>query len=97
MPITKSVKKALRQSEKKRKINTFFKKKIKKVLKKFLSQPSGEALKQVQGVLDKAKKRGIYHKNKVARLKSNLSKKVQVKVEKKSTEKKAGVKMSKSK
>ena len=31
MPITKSVKKALRQSKKKRKINTFFKKKIKKV------------------------------------------------------------------
>jgi len=62
-------------------------------VKTYLAKPSQEQLKKVESVLDKAKKKGIYHKNKVARLKSAMSKKLAKKV----TEKKAGTKMPKSK
>jgi len=105
MPITKSVKKALRQSEKRQKKNRSFKDKIKLTVKTYLAKPSQDQLKKVESVLDKAKKKGIYHRNKVARLKSNMAKKL-IKKEatpavkkpiKKATEKKAGTKMSKSK
>lgn len=105
MPITKSVKKALRQSEKRQKKNRSFKDRIKSTVKTYLAKPSQEQLRKVESVLDKAKKKGIYHKNKVARLKSSMSKKltkkeaipVVKKPTKKATEKKAGSKMSKSK
>ena len=93
MPITKSVKKALRQSETRRKGNSGFKTNLKKTIKTFLAKPSQEGLKAVYSMLDKAGKKYIYHKNKVNRLKSNFSKKII----KKPTEKKAGSKMSKAK
>jgi len=92
MPITKSVKKALRQSEKRRKRNSGFKINLKKTIKSFLAKPSPEGLKAVYSMLDKAGKKYIYHKNKVNRLKSNFSKKIG-KVEKKKT----GNKMPKAK
>jgi len=101
MPITKSVKKALRQSETKRKRNSGFKINLKKTIKSFLAKPDQEGLKTVYSMLDKAGKKYIYHKNKVNRLKSNFSKKVEKKnvkkAVKKTTEKKSGKKMSASK
>ena len=109
MPITKSVKKALRQSEKKNKKNNAFKTKLRGIVKAFLLKPSQEGLKETYSILDKAEKKNIYHKNKVNRLKSNFSKKVAKgtvkktakkvvkKTVKKPVEKKSGKKMSATK
>ena len=89
MPITKSVKKALRQSEKKRKKNNAFKTKLRKIIKSFLAKPDQNGLKQTYSILDKAGKKHIYHKNKVSRLKSRFSKKIETKTVKKSVKKKS--------
>jgi small subunit ribosomal protein S20 len=76
MPISLSAKKSLRKALKNNKENVSFKKKLKSVVKKFLSSPTIEDLKSVYSILDKAVKKNIFHKNKVARLKSRYSKKL---------------------
>ncbi len=74
MPITKSAKKALKQSRKKAVFNRRIKSKVKQVIQAFKKKPTKENLKEVYSALDKAVKRNIFHKNKAARLKSKLSK-----------------------
>jgi len=83
MPITKSAKKALRQSERRRKINAKRKVDLKKVLKEYKKlleskdkEKAREQLKIVYKKLDKAAKVKIIAKNKAARLKSRLTKKL---------------------
>ncbi|MFA5750186.1 MAG: 30S ribosomal protein S20 [Candidatus Shapirobacteria bacterium] len=76
MPISLSAKKSLRKSLKNKKDNVLFKNKLKLSVKKFLAKPNSESLKEVYSILDKSVKKGIFHKNKTARLKSNFSKKV---------------------
>jgi small subunit ribosomal protein S20 len=76
MPISLSAKKSLRKSLKNRKENVLFKSKIKLSVKKFLAKPASESLKEVYSILDQAVKKGIFHKNKTSRLKSNYAKKV---------------------
>lgn len=83
MPISRSAKKSLRKSVKNRKINVSFKEKVKTIIKGFLAKPSEETLKTVYSTLDKAKKQGIFHKNKAARLKAVYAKKVAKKATKK--------------
>lgn len=101
MPISLSAKKSLRKALKNRKDNLSLKKKIKSVIKKFISEPSAEGLKTVYSILDKAVKKNIFHKNKVARLKSNYSKKIEKKEvvakEKVKTVKKTAVKKTSKK
>ena len=79
MPISLSAKKSLRKSLTNHRDNVLFKNKIKLLVKKFLAKPSAELLQQVYSILDKSVKKGIFHKNKIARLKSNYSKKVKEK------------------
>lgn len=81
MPITKSAKKALRKSEKRRKRNLEVKRKIKKLLKEvksLISQKKIEEAKlllpKIYKVLDKAAKVGIIKKNNAARKKSKIAK-----------------------
>ncbi len=81
MPITKSDKKALRQSQKRRIRNIQKKEKIKKLLKEvksLISQNKAEEAKkllpQVYRVLDKAAKTGLIKKNTAARKKSRIAK-----------------------
>lgn len=81
MPITKSAKKALRQSLKRRKGNLVYKSKIKNLIKEvrnLVSQKKiGEAkslLPQVYKALDKAAKVGVIKKNAAARRKSRITK-----------------------
>jgi ribosomal protein S20 len=98
MPISLSAKKSLRKALKNNKENVLFKTKLKLTVKKFLTKPSSDGLKEVCSILDKAVKKNIYHKNRIARLKANYTKKVKdekpVKtVTKKSTKKKAVKKM----
>ena len=89
MPISLSAKKSLRKSLKNNRANVLFKTKLKLVVKKFLAKPTKESLKEVHSILDKAVKKNIYHKNKVARLKSQYTKKIKTKTApKKSTPKK---------
>jgi small subunit ribosomal protein S20 len=82
MPVIKSAKKALRQSQTRRSRNIQKKKKIKKLLKDFnslvLQEKKEEAKKllpQIYKLLDKASKTGLLKKNTVNRRKSKLSKK----------------------
>ncbi|TSC59917.1 MAG: 30S ribosomal protein S20 [Parcubacteria group bacterium LiPW_15] len=81
MPITKSAKKALRQSVTRRERNTTRKEAYKKGVKFFRKlvseKKSGEAqesLKTAFKALDKAAKTGVIKKNKASRLKSRLAK-----------------------
>lgn len=81
MPITKSAKKALRQSKKRRARNiqnkTTIKKLLKEIKKLVLEKKIEEAKKllpQVYKLLDKAAKTGLIKKNTVARKKSRITK-----------------------
>ena len=81
MAITKSAKKALRQSLKRRKTNAVQKSKIKNLLKQvrnLASQKKTEEAKkllpQLYKILDKAAKTGLIKKNTAARKKSRLTK-----------------------
>lgn len=80
MPITKSAKKALRGSQKKRSFNTAKKEQINKAvkqLKKLVSEKklkeAREMMPQVQKILDKSVKTGLIKANKASRKKSRLS------------------------
>ena len=74
MPITKSVKKALRRSKRRAKINQKTKNAVKKAIRRFKKKPGPENLKKVYSEIDKAAKKRIFHKNKARRLKSSLAK-----------------------
>jgi len=81
MAITKSAKKAHRQSERKRKQNLIVKSNIKKLEKKiglFLFQKkiteAKKLLPKMYKALDKAAKKGTIKKNKASRKKSRISK-----------------------
>ena len=73
MPITKSAIKALKQSEVRRARNVIKKKTLKAVMKK---TDKVEDLPKAQSAIDKIAKTGYIHKNKAARLKSRLAKKL---------------------
>ena len=81
MPVTKSAKKALRVSQKKRVHNLRVKNKmkvlVKELLKKIEEKKTEEAKKllpEVFKALDKAAKRGVIKKNAASRKKSRLTK-----------------------
>lgn len=81
MPITKSAKRALRESLKKRVHNLFYKKKIKTLVKKLYSfvlekktEEAKKILPIVYKLLDKAAKEKVIKKNTAARRKSRLAK-----------------------
>ena len=74
MPITKSAKKALRQSAKRRIENLFKAKALKAAIKDYKKAPSAKSLSLVYKQLDKTAKTNVIPKNKASRLKSRLSK-----------------------
>jgi len=81
MAITKSAKKAARQSLKRKEQNLVYKNKIKNIVKEaklLVSQKkNNEALKllpDIYAILDKAAKVGVIKKNKASRSKSRLTK-----------------------
>ena len=90
MPQTKQAKKALRQAEKRRLRNLKVKREIKFLLKKTrkaIDQKKTrgllEQIRELEKKIDKAVQKGVFHKNKGARLKSRLWQRV----------KKAGLKL----
>jgi len=80
MPITKSAKKALRQSQRKRKRNQSYKYRVKTIVKELRELVSAKKIEeakklfpQVYKALDKAAKSGVIKKNTASRKKSRLS------------------------
>lgn len=82
MPVTRTATRALRKSKNKEKRNRIIKAKIKNTLRKGKKTDSDEKtevkklLSQTYKILDKAAKEHILHANKAARLKSRLTKKI---------------------
>ncbi len=81
MPITKSAKKALRQSLKRRAINNIYRRKIKSLIKeiKFLIsekkiKEANALLPKIYKALDKAAKVNVIKKNTASRKKSRITK-----------------------
>lgn len=74
MPITKSAKKALRQTRRRTVKNKNWKQKLKSAIKKAETQKSKETISYAFKIIDKAAKVGIIHKNKAGRIKSRISK-----------------------
>ena len=80
MAITKSAKKAIRQSEKRRELNILYKDKIKTLIKKAKTLATQKNTKEamallpdIYSILDKAAKKGVIKKNNAARKKARLS------------------------
>lgn len=73
MPLLKNAKKALRSSQAKAAVNSRVKSRVKTSLDKVKVNPTPENLSAAFSSLDKALKRKLFHANKVARLKSQLS------------------------
>lgn len=81
MSITKSAKKAVRQSRKRQERNLVYKKKIKELVKKFgvlfaekKKEEAKALLPQIYKALDKAAKAGIIKKNTASRKKARMAK-----------------------
>lgn len=73
MPITKSAKKALRASKRKRVFNIARKEALKGAIKQVRSSKNADALSKAYQAIDKAVKRGLIKKNTASRKKSRLS------------------------
>ena len=79
MAITKSAKKALRQSESRRVVNREWKDKLKEAIKEATEKKTPAAVSFAYKIADKSSKRGLIKKNKAARIKSRLAKLLQKK------------------
>ncbi len=80
MPITKSAKKALRQSKRRNLENLAFKRKFKLAVKEFRKEIGAKSLEKAKNLLstvyqavDKASKKGVIKKNTASRYKSRLT------------------------
>lgn len=76
MPVIKQAIKKVRQDKRKAQINLKVKSAYKKTVSGFRKAPSQAGLKNVYKLLDRAAKTNVIHRNKAARLKSRLSKKL---------------------
>lgn len=72
MPVTKTAKKALRVSERRRVINFRTRSKVKTFVDKMKATPTAENLASAFRAVDRAVKSNIMHRNKAARMKSKL-------------------------
>jgi small subunit ribosomal protein S20 len=75
MPIIASAKKRVRTTRKATVRNSKTKRNLKGALKVFAKSPSGKSISSAQSQIDRAAKKGVIHKNKAARLKSQAAKK----------------------
>ena len=76
MPITKSAKKALRQSKKRAVRNLKVKRTAKRALKDLARSGDAALLPQAYKALDKAAKSGVIKKNTASRMKSRITKRL---------------------
>ena len=92
MPVTRSAAKKLRQDIKREIQNLAIKRAAKDAIKKYERSPSPVHLSKVYSLLDNARKKHIFHANKVARLKSRFTKKLKGKSAPKTTATKTAAK-----
>lgn len=78
MPIIKSAIKKVRKDKKRAALNSILSNRLKDALKK--TKKGAFNISEVFSAIDKAAKKGIIHKNKAARLKSEVSKRVKIEV-----------------
>lgn len=76
MPVTTSARKALRNSARKQTNNTRVKSQMKTAVKTFTESPTVDTLKEAYRRIDRAVKNNLLHRNKAARHKSQLSRKL---------------------
>jgi small subunit ribosomal protein S20 len=74
MPLLRNAKKALRQSKRKAERNQMVKSKMKTMLDKAKKAASQDTVSGAFSAVDKAVKKHLIHRNKAARIKSQLSK-----------------------
>jgi small subunit ribosomal protein S20 len=74
MPITKTAKRALRSSKRKEAVNKIIKTKLEVAIRLAKKDKTKKNIIQAISIADKAAKKKVIHKNKAARLKSQLSK-----------------------
>ncbi len=74
MPVTKTAKRALRVSKRKRLSNTKFSHGLEIALRLAKKSKKSTEIKKAVSLTDRAEKKGIIHKNRASRIKSQLSK-----------------------
>ena len=74
MPVTKTAKRALRASRRKEKINKKILSKLESVVRLAKKSKKESEIRKATSLVDRAAKKKTIHKNKAARIKSNLSK-----------------------
>ncbi len=73
MPLLRNAKKALRSSLKKAQMNRRVKSQARTMMTSMRTKPTSEGLSAAFSAIDRAVKKHLFHKNKAARLKSQLS------------------------
>lgn len=73
MPVTKTAKRALKGSLRKRDVNTAFAKRLEISLRLAQKTKGQEEINKAVSLVDRAVKKNIFHKNKAARIKKRLS------------------------
>jgi ribosomal protein S20 len=79
MPITKSAVKKVRVDARKQGFNKIAKTRALKAIRSFRTSPTKKGLDDLFSSIDRAAKKGVFHKKKADRLKSRLSKLVEKK------------------
>lgn len=84
MPVTKTAKRALRGSKRKESVNKLIMSKLEVAIRQAQNSKVVEKIIKAVSLTDRAAKEGVIHKNKAARMKSQLSKLMPQKVKAKS-------------
>lgn len=92
MPVTKTAKRALRGSKNKEVVNKLILAKLEVAVRKAKNSKTVESIVKAISLSDRAAKNKVIHKNKAARIKSQLNKLVSSKAQPKTATKKASKK-----
>lgn len=87
MPVTKTAKRALRVSKRKKSVNDLLRSRLEIALRAAKKSPTAKSVTEAKSLIDRAAKKGLFHKNKAARLKSQISKLAKPKASKTKTAK----------
>ena len=74
MPVTKTAKRALRSSKRKAAVNKITTANLEIAIRAAKKSKTNKAVSYATSLIDRAAKKNVFHKNKAARLKSQLSK-----------------------
>lgn len=76
MPVTKSAIKTLRQQKRRAVVNAGIRAKMRTIIKAVQTDLGTQGLSEMYSTVDRAAKRGVIHRNKAARIKSRITKRV---------------------